>query len=330
MKLPRPFFRLPLRFDAARLREEVAQFTEADWQRHPSEYRGNSAIRLITANGEETDGVSGRMEPTPQLERCPYIRQVLGAFGVVWSRSRLMRLGPRSTVPAHADINHHWFHRVRLHIPVATWPEVRFHCGGASVHMAAGECWVFDNWRVHSVDNPTERTRVHLVADTVGTAPFWQMVRQSQSAEFERNAGPPPKFVSYEPGRDVRLSLERYNLLAVLPPSEIDYLVLDLRADLALEQDTPAGRETLGAWHALLEGFCHDWRAAWTLHADTAPGRPLYRQLCEGLLQALDALPVPAIMASNRMPARVVLIARVLKPAVYEPVAAPAQAAAST
>src|SRR5258708_1447531 len=55
MKLPRPFFRLPLRFDAERLRTEVAQFSESDWQRHPSEYRGNSAIRLITALGEETD-----------------------------------------------------------------------------------------------------------------------------------------------------------------------------------------------------------------------------------------------------------------------------------
>jgi hypothetical protein len=259
------------------------------------------------------------MEPTPQLERCPYIRQALASIGVVWSRSRLMRLGPRSTVPAHADINYHWFHRVRVHIPVVTWPEVRFHCGGASVHMAAGECWVFDNWRVHNVDNPTEHTRVHLVADTLGTAPFWRMVRGSQSADFEQAGGPAPRFVAYEPGRDTRLSLERYNVLAVLPPAEIEYMVLDLRGDLALEQDTPAGREGLATWHALLEGFCYDWRTAWALHADTPSGRPLYRQLCDTLLTALDGVPAPVITGSNSTPARTVLLARVLKHAVYEP-----------
>ena len=55
-----------------------------------------------------------------------------------------------------------------MHIPVVTWPEVRFHCGDESVHMAAGEAWLFDNWRRHSVVNPTDNDRVHLVADTFG------------------------------------------------------------------------------------------------------------------------------------------------------------------
>ena len=121
----------------------------------------------------------GVMRPTPHLQACPYVRQVLASFGVVWSRSRFMRLSARSNVPEHADTSYHWFHRVRMHIPVVTWPEVRFSCGDESVHMAAGEAWLFDNWRRHSVVNPTDHDRVHLVADTFGNSRFWQHVAQS-------------------------------------------------------------------------------------------------------------------------------------------------------
>ena len=69
------------------------------------------------------------MRPTPHLAKLPYVRQVLASFGVVWGRSRLMRLDPGAVVPEHADINYHWFYRVRVHIPIFTRPEVLFHCG---------------------------------------------------------------------------------------------------------------------------------------------------------------------------------------------------------
>ena len=145
MKLKHPFYRLPLRFDTARLQAEVGQFAEAEWQTHPNAFRGNSAIRLISVNGGEGDGTVGAMDASAALARCPYIRQVLGSFGVVWSRSRLMRLAPEAIVPEHADINYHGVHRVRLHIPVVTAPGVRFTCDRETLHMAAGETWAFDN-----------------------------------------------------------------------------------------------------------------------------------------------------------------------------------------
>ena len=152
MKLPKPFYRLPVRFDAARLAAECAAMPAAAWAKHPNEIPGNTSLRLISANGTENDEVDGPMLPTAHLARAPYLRQVLASFGVVWSRSRLLKLSARAGVPRHADINHHWFSRVRLHVPVVTHPEVRFHCGDRSVHMAAGEAWLFDNWRLHWVE----------------------------------------------------------------------------------------------------------------------------------------------------------------------------------
>src|SRR5579884_3328849 len=179
MKLPLPFYRLPFRFDVERLRTEIEQFEASDWQRHPTGFEGNSAIRLITVEGTENDDFVGPMRPTAHLGRCPYIRQVLAHFGVVWSRSRLMRLAPGASVPAHSDVNYHWFYRVRVHIPIVTHPAVRFTCGGQSVHMGAGEAWIFDNWREHSVHNGSAQERIHLVADTVGNAGFWALVGRS-------------------------------------------------------------------------------------------------------------------------------------------------------
>ncbi len=127
-------------------------------------------MRLISAGGGENDDVNGVMLATPHLQQSPYLRQILSSFGVVWSRSRLLKLAPGAGVPEHADINYHWYNRVRLHIPIVTRSEVRFHCGDQSVHMGAGEAWLFDNWRLHRVENPTPDERIHLVADTSGSS----------------------------------------------------------------------------------------------------------------------------------------------------------------
>jgi hypothetical protein len=163
MRLPQRFYRLPVRFDVDRLRAEIAQIPADAWVAHPTGEPGNSAVRLISVGGGDNDQMHGAMGMTRYLERLPYVRQVLAGFGVAWSRSRLLRLAPRAEVKTHADIYRHWFYRTRVHIPIKTLPAVEFTCDGESVHMAAGECWIFDNWRQHVVRNPTDIDRIHLV-----------------------------------------------------------------------------------------------------------------------------------------------------------------------
>ena len=161
-------------------------------------------MRLISVDGGENDLVEGPMRETAQIKSAPYIRQILASFGVPWSRTRLLRLAPGAVVPAHADINYHWFYRVRLHIPIVTRPEVRFLCDTTSVHMAAGEAWVFDNWRLHHVVNPTPDERIHLVADTAGNAAFWQLVGAGEpAAQLAAN------FCRFDPELQAALLTER-------------------------------------------------------------------------------------------------------------------------
>jgi hypothetical protein len=307
MRLPQQFYRLPMRFDADRLRTEVAAMPPQAWAPHPNGDPGNSAVRLISVEGGENEEVNGVMRMTPYLERSPYLRQVLAGFGVVWSRSRLLRLAPGAVVPVHADVHYHWFYRVRLHVPILTQPEVSFTCGGATVHMAAGEAWVFDNWRLHQVNNPTDSERIHLVGDTSGSAAFWELVAQGAKP------GAPIQQRDYDPARTASPLMERSLPRPVMPPAEMDLLILDLRSELVPEVDTPQQRTRLSHYHALLLAFGRDWRQLYSLHGEQHEGLDEFTKLRDSMRERSQSLGQGLAMRTNRTSAHRVLEARVLR-----------------
>jgi len=307
MKLSRPFFQLPVRFDVDRLRAEVAALPLEAWAPHPDRVAGNSAARLISAHGGETETLYGPMAQTPWLATMPYMRQVLAGFRVVWSRSRLMRLAPGAGVPEHADINYHWHTRVRVHIPIFTRPEVRFHCDGQTVHMAAGEAWIFDNWRRHYVENKSNTDRIHLVADTTGTAAFW---------DFACRLPPPPgqwPMVAWEPGVTPQLLTETNHRPPVMPAAEVQMLVDDLRAELAGSEDTDAAKARVAQFDQVLKSFILDWRQLCALHGVGGRGRSDFLRLSKGLFDAARPLSVGLIMRTNGANSLLVLEKRVLQ-----------------
>ncbi len=322
MRLPKPFYRLPARFDVARLRHEIEALSA--WAPHPNAIAGNSSLRLISAGGGENDDVNGVMLPTPHLQRSPYLRQVLASFGVVWSRSRLLRLAPGADVPEHADINYHWYNRVRLHIPITTRSEVRFYCGDQSVHMGAGEAWLFDNWRLHRVENPTPDERIHLVADTSGSSSFWQFVADGDSGAI------PTRELGYDATSDRAPLTERTVLAPVMAPAEIDLLVLDMRAELVLKADTPELRTRFARYQALLDSLCRDWRQLYALHGTERVGWPEFLKLRDSVRAASRALGEGLVMRTNRIEAHRVLEGRVLRPMLSLPESPPAEAGSAS
>ena len=257
---------------------------------HPSEYEGNTAARLITVGGAQNDLTAGEMLPTPALLASPYLQQVLASFGTVWSRSRLMRISGGGSVPPHSDMNHHWFTRVRVHIPVITRPEVRFHCGDQSVHMAAGEAWIFDNWRQHKVLNPASDARIHLVADTSGTSAFWNLVARGQAENFERQ-NPDARLIAFDPAARPQLLTERFNAAPVMPPAEVEQLAFDLLADLAPMDQRPESVAAVGKFVNLIVNFCHDWRSQWSLLGDAPEAKGQYEKLVGFARKKLGELP---------------------------------------
>ncbi len=315
MKLPREFIRLPLLFDAKRMADEVAAMPSQAWQAHPTNYAGNSAVPLISVNGEANDFFAGPMGETAWLQQSPYLRQVLSQFQVVFGRSRLMGLRGGSQVPRHSDINYHWFQRVRIHIPIVTFPDVTFHCHDQVIHMGRGEAWIFDNWKLHHVINPTTELRVHLVADTLGSAAFWKMVEQSLVAPVQE-----ANLVEFDPSLHPELSLEQFNTPDVMHPAEVELLSEDLITDLLASGDrNPA--ELVERFNSAVRAFCQDWRALWALYGEEQQSWDHYQQKRDDLMQQLLAIRKPLMLASNERVAQKVMFSRVLVACVHKPLA---------
>jgi hypothetical protein len=306
-----------LDIETQRLAEEVRAMPPEAWQAHPLGFAGNTAVPLISVNGEANDFFAGPMAETAWLRQAPYFRQVLSSFKVVFGRSRLMGLGGGSEVPRHCDINYHWFSRVRIHVPVVTFPEVEFHCAGEMIHMAAGEAWIFDNWLLHHVVNPTDKLRIHLVADTVGSSAFWDMADAAlDAAEAGRELE--ATNVTFDPAARPAIEVERINTPDVMHPGEMEVLIEDLIEDLqASGERNPKG--PVDQFTARLRAFLQDWKKLWTLYGESEPGWGAYERVRNKLLNELYAMRKPLLVASNDRVAQKVMLSRVLVACVHKP-----------
>ena len=294
MKLQVPFIQLPIAFDAKALADEVSRVDPTSWRAHPSGLAGNSALTLITANGNPDDeSLSGSMQPTPALLACPYLMQVLQALGATWGRSRLMRLSGQAEVTAHVDLNYYWRERMRVHVPITTTPSVRFQCGDAETHMAEGECWLFDTWRMHRVLNEGNDERIHLVADTVGGEGFWDLVGGGRTPGPELR-GWQPRLVTPDASARPALALESFNLPTVMTPWELREHIVFLLSDALPHASLAPVQQAL-----LL--FSRRWHGLWSRHGDRREGWPAYRDLLDRTRADLLARGIDTIGLRNQM-----------------------------
>ena len=316
MEITKSFIRLPFAFDAGQLAKEAAALPETAWMPHPSGMRGNSAVPLISRGGGDNDAFDGRMEATPHLTRCAYTQQVMASFGEVLGRSRFMRLESGCEVAAHVDFNYHWHTRVRIHVPVVTHTGVIFHCGGEQVHMAVGQCWIFNSWRRHRVINGGPATRIHLVIDAAGSSRFWRLVREMEAFDptadaeaIDRRCQSTP----FDPNWHGTLNTERFNTAPVMAPGEIDALVAGLIADFEAHRGNDP--QLIDHYKTMLTDFCKDWREAWHLHGYAAAGQPHYQTLINALRRKLRPDPRALVTASNEVGVNPIINQRILAPA---------------
>jgi hypothetical protein len=317
MKLAQEFIILPLRFDVERLKAEVKALPPSAWRPHPTGFKGNSAVPLISVEGGLNDYFAGPMKGTRWLQQSPYIRQVLASFKVVFGRSRLMCLDGGAEVAPHCDANYHWFTRARIHIPVITFPEVEFNCHDKMIHMEEGDAWIFDSWKMHWVTNRSPHKRIHLVADTLGSSAFWAMVERSMSIE-KKGGKLDKRFVDFDPRQNPEVLAERFNTPEVMPPSEVEELSEDLLEDLnTAKRNNPEAQVQL--FNSFVRSFCQDWKMLWALYGTDEDGRDEYEKLRDRLQQQLDGIKQPLIVGSNGQPAQKVMFARILVACVRRP-----------
>jgi Aspartyl/Asparaginyl beta-hydroxylase len=303
MKLGLPLIKLPRLYCAATLAEEVAALPPSAWQPHPGKLPGNDAVPLVTPGGVMTDSFSGQMAATDALKQCPYIQNIMADLGAVWGRSRLMGLAAGAIVPGHVDIGYYWRTHVRVHIPVITNPGVLFCCADETVHMAAGECWVFDSFCTHNVRNTGDQKRVHLVLDTVGGEKFWAMIAEAKRAGRD---GAPATAPLPRTNSDTALAYERINAPEIMSVWEIR-----CHNDFLLNQypDGP-DRPMLGE---RLEQFANCWGALWAEHGTDGGALRAYQAQINALRDDLNSMPASQTPLPNGVPFSVAYGALVLQ-----------------
>jgi hypothetical protein len=307
MKLRVRFLQLPILFDAGRLAQEVAAIPEQAWRPHPQGYPGNDALPLITTNGDPaSDARDGAMGPTSHLLACPYLLQVLGELGATWGRSRLMRLSGNAEVTPHVDTDYYWRDHMRVHVPIVTQPTVRFCCGGEEVNMAPGEAWIFDTWSLHSVHNDATRSRIHLVADTVGGDGLLTLIEQARSPS-EPRPGWSARRSPLREGPAPVLAYESRNVPRVMTPWELrDHLGF-------LMSEVAQGNAQAAAVGQALNRLRANWHALWARSGDDEAAWPEYAAQLESTWPRLEALGVQSIPLRNGMP-----LGRCLRALVFE------------
>ena len=294
MKLQFPFIQLPLSYEADALAAEVAAIDEAFWRAHPQKFQGNSMLPLVAVNSDPAnESFSGPMRPTQTLQSCPYLMQVIESFGAVVGRSRLMRLSGHAEVSSHVDQGYYWAERVRVHVPILTQPTVRFDCGGTTVNMAAGECWIFDTWRPHNVINDAVDSRIHLVVDTVGGDAFWDLVAQG------RPVPRPPGMEAWLPRTvmprgDARPALvcETVNVPAVMTPWE-------LNAQFGMLFGEAEPHPQLARVQEAARRFVRTWRSLWARYGESAQGHSHFRASLDRFLADMAASHPPILLRNG-------------------------------
>lgn len=309
MRLSKPLLQLPIRFDADRLAAEVNALPMSAWMPHPTGFVGNEAVPLVSPGGKLTDAFDGPMGPTEHLQRCPFIMSLMAELDGVWGRSRLMGLAGGAVVPEHIDVHYYWRTHLRIHIPVVTNPGVLFTCNGETVHMKAGECWVFDSFALHDVQNNGDDRRIHLVLDTVGGERLWDLVEAaSAGAEPGSQAWAGPDDRSHSKA----LLFEQINRPKIMSPWEIrrhvDYVLDHAPADARC-----------GPIAKRLNRFITAWHAAWARFGTSDEGLPTYRALVEDMRGFLKAANAHQIILSNKQGLAFVIDALVLWNAVPLP-----------
>jgi len=309
MRLGKPLLQLPIRFDADRLAAEVNALPPAAWLPHPTGFIGNEAVPLVSPGGLPNDDFDGPMAPTDSLRQCPYIMDLMVELGCVWGRSRLMALAAGADVPIHIDVHYHWRTHRRLHIPVVTNPGVLFTVNNETVHMEAGDCWLFDSFSLHKVQNKGSERRIHLVLDTVGGQKLWDLVDAASDADHRDvriwndgagAVGRPP------------LAFEQFNRPKIMSPWEMKQHI-----DYVLDHAPPEAR--VGGLAKRLDRFLTGWHAAWAQFGTSDEGLATYQALIQQMRVELTSLNAQQIKLENEQGLGFVLDALVLWNAIAPP-----------
>lgn len=111
---------------------------------------------------------------------APIRSELLRAYspGGVVLRCQLAMLSAGGSIAAHRDSGPLLKLSHRIHVPLVTYPEVRFLIDGMDHKFEPGVAFELNNQRVHCVENPTRWPRTHLIFDYLPPASHAHLIAQ--------------------------------------------------------------------------------------------------------------------------------------------------------
>ena len=159
--------KLPFQFDVAKIKEELAQFTKADYS---DIYNPSVTLETLWLK-HFIEPVGGPHElvkfvPNEALKKCPYMLSIFETFKCRVETFRIHTLDPGASIKPHIDSGYSFEQgKIRLHIPIQTNEQVEILLWDEPVKMKEGECW-YCNFNIrHEVHNHSDQARVHIILD---------------------------------------------------------------------------------------------------------------------------------------------------------------------
>ncbi|MFY0630391.1 MAG: aspartyl/asparaginyl beta-hydroxylase domain-containing protein [Flavobacteriaceae bacterium] len=160
--------KLNFQFDGDRMKQELESISDS-FKPIENAYTGNSlhGMHLIipTKDGIPNDkGETFKM--TEELEKCPYLQEVLNTFKSNKLTFRTQNLLPGGRIGRHNDGDKGLDSNVvRLNIPVATNDDVHIYYNEERIPMKNGDCWLPDVKKIHEMKNDSDETRWQIMVD---------------------------------------------------------------------------------------------------------------------------------------------------------------------
>lgn len=286
--------KLPFEFEADRIHAELARIEPYRWL--PGGAAGDLTLPLVSPGGLDTVHRAPPVWATDNLERCPYLRQVLAYFrcGVGDARARKLRAGAHPACERPGD----WaeFNRYRLHLPIAGDGDTRFRFEARHHTLAPGEVWIYDPVASHGLVDPVRTFELFVTIDTVGSGRLDDLVLEAERAPPEL-----PELIPYEPGATVELVAETTPGPAVLNPGDVDCFLADLLARTWQRMLPPPA--LVDELSRTVGRFRRDWRALWSVFGEHPEGWPRYHTLALRLLEEVSELEERRAGAPGAIPA---------------------------
>jgi hypothetical protein len=159
--------RLPLRFDADRLRAEVVGLSAELWGTTGGRVGVHSAAEALFLRGYAPAQGDKPIENRPPLDLLPYASEIIEELiPAAPMRCLLAKLPGGAAIAPHIDRAPYFAKTMRLHFPVITHDRAWMFCAGESYVMKPGEIWALNNNALHAVWNEDAfAARTHMICD---------------------------------------------------------------------------------------------------------------------------------------------------------------------